>query len=160
MSIAASTCLWFNGHIEEAARFYVSLVPGSSIKAVERAPEGVEIPGPTKPGEALTVDFTLGGTPFQLLNGGPLFPQSEAASIVLLVDTQEEIDDLWSRLTADGGAESQCGWCKDRFGVSWQIVPRRLIELSSGPQAAPVTKAMLGMKKLDLAALEAAAQNG
>lgn len=159
MSIAASTCLWFNGRIEEAARFYVSLVPGSSLGAIERAPEGVDIPGPTSPGEALTLAFTLAGTPFLLLNGGPQFPQSEAASIVLTVDTQEEVDRLWNTLTSDGGAEGQCGWCKDRFGVTWQIVPRRLIELSTGPRAAPVIQAMLGMKKLDIAALEAAARS-
>ena len=159
MPIAASTCLWFNGHIEEAAHFYASLVPGSSLGAVERAPEGVDFPGPITPGAALTIELNLGGTPFQLLNGGPAFPQSEAASIVLTVDTQEEVDRLWNALTSDGGAESQCGWCKDRFGVSWQIVPRRLIELSAGPKAAKVTRAMLGMKKLDIAALEAAARD-
>jgi predicted 3-demethylubiquinone-9 3-methyltransferase (glyoxalase superfamily) len=159
MPIAASTCLWFNGRIEEAARFYVSLVPGSSLGAIERAPEGVEIPGPVGPGDALTIEFSLGGTPFQLLNGGPSFPQSEAASIVLTVDTQQEVDRLWEALASEGGEESQCGWCRDRYGVSWQIVPRRLIELSAGPHAAGVIRAMLGMKKLDIAALEAAARD-
>jgi len=158
MSIAASTCLWFDGRIEEAANFYVSLVPGSSIGAIDRVPEGVEIPGPMAPGDALTIDFELAGTPFQLLNGGPAFPQSEAASIVLMVDTQEEVDRLWNALTSEGGAESECGWCKDRFGISWQIVPRRLIELTRGPKAAAVTRAMRSMKKLDIAALEAAAR--
>lgn len=150
------TCLWFDGRIEEAAERYVALVPGSRILAVTRYPEGNPFPSGS-PGEALTVDLELAGVPYQLLNGGPLFPQTEAASIVVTVDGQAEVDRLWEGLVADGGAESQCGWCKDRWGVSWQVVPQQLVDLMQGPHAQAVTQAMLSMRKLDVAALEAAA---
>lgn len=151
-----TTCIWFDGRIEEAAAFYASLVPGSMLGAITRYPDDNPFPG-GEPGAALTVDFTLGGVPYQLLNGGPQFPLTEAVSIVLVVDGQEEVDRLWDALTRDGGEESMCGWCKDRFGLSWQVVPRRLVELMSGPRAAEVSSAMLEMRKLDVAVLEAAA---
>lgn len=151
-----TTCIWFDGRIEEAAALYVSLVPDSHIGAVSRYPEGSAFPGPAA-GEALTVDLTIGGVPYQLLNGGPQFPLSEAVSIVLAVETQDDIDRLWDTLVADGGAESQCGWCKDRFGLSWQIVPTAMESLMSGPNAGAVTQALLAMRKIDIAALEAAA---
>ncbi|MGY3126551.1 putative 3-demethylubiquinone-9 3-methyltransferase (glyoxalase superfamily) [Agrococcus sp. UYP33] len=151
-----STCIWFDGRIEEAARFYVSLVPGSEVGSISRYPEGSEFPGGT-PGEALTIDFTLAGVPYQLLNGGPEFPLTEAVSIALIVDDQDEVDRVWDALIADGGQESQCGWCKDRFGLSWQVVPRRFVELMSGPSAGAVSGALMRMRKIDIAELEAAA---
>lgn len=153
------TVLWFDGRIEEAAELYVSLLPGSAITDVMRIPgDENPWPGEAPPGEALTVDFTLGGSPFQLLNGGPQFAQSEAVSIAVTVDGQAEVDRLWDALVADGGEESMCGWCRDRFGVSWQIIPQQLGELMQGPRSADVTRAMLSMRKLDVAALEAAAR--
>ena len=106
----------------------------------------------------LTVDFTLAGTPFQALNGGPHFTLDEAVSIAVASEDQAETDRLWAALVADGGAESQCGWLKDRFGLSWQIVPQRATELLNGPQAAKVWPALMQMKKIDIAALEAAAE--
>lgn len=151
-----STCIWFDGRIEEAARFYVSLVPGSELGAISRYPEGSEFPGGT-PGEALTIDFRLAGVPYQLLNGGPEFPLTEAVSIVLIVDDQDEVDRVWDALVADGGQESMCGWCKDRFGLSWQVVPRRFVELMSGPSAGAVSGALMRMRKIDIAELELAA---
>ncbi|WP_425844826.1 VOC family protein [Agrococcus sp. TSP3-2-1] len=153
------TVLWFDGRIEEAAELYVSLLPDSAITDVMRIPgEESPWPGDAPPGEALTVDLTLGGSPFQLLNGGPQFPQSEAVSIAVTVDGQAEVDRLWDALVADGGEESMCGWCRDRFGVSWQIIPEQLGELMQGPRSKDVTRAMLSMRKLDVAALEAAAR--
>jgi len=151
-----STCIWFDGRIEEAARFYVSLVPGSQLGPISRYPEGSEFPGGT-PGEALTIDFTLAGVPYQLLNGGPEFPLTEAVSIALIVDDQDEVDRVWDALIADGGQESMCGWCKDRFGLSWQVVPRRFVELMSGPTAGTVSGALMRMRKIDIAELESAA---
>ena len=145
------TCLWFDGNGEEAVRFYVSLIPASTI-------ETVFAPDPSKP--PLIVDFTLGGTPYQALNGGARFPHTEAASISVLTDDQAETDRLWSALTAGGGQEIQCGWLKDKYGLFWQIVPRRLVELLTDPQperAARVMQAMLQMVKIDIALLEAAA---
>lgn len=151
-----STCIWFDGHIEEAAEFYVSLVPGSSIGTVTRYPDPNLFPS-GEAGAALTVDFTLAGVPYTLLNGGPQFALTEAVSIVLVVDGQAEVDRLWDALIADGGAASQCGWCRDRFGLSWQVVPRRYLELAGGPDGAAVNEAMMSMQKFDIAALEAVA---
>lgn len=145
------TCLWFDRNGEEAARLYVSLLPDSWI-------ESTFSPDPSKP--PLIIDFLLCGTPYQALNGGPMFQHSEAASISVLTDDQAETDRLWLALTADGGSEVQCGWLKDRFGVSWQIAPRRLVELLTDPdpaRAGRVMQAMLQMVKIDIAALEAAA---
>jgi predicted 3-demethylubiquinone-9 3-methyltransferase (glyoxalase superfamily) len=145
-----STCLWFDGDAEEAATFYTSLLPDSRITNVARlAPDG----------PALLVAFTLGGAPFQALNGGPQYKFSEAASISVTTKDQEETDRLWAALIADGGSESQCAWLKDRFGMSWQIVPEalpRLIGASDRVAAGRAMKAMLGMRKIDIAALEAA----
>jgi predicted 3-demethylubiquinone-9 3-methyltransferase (glyoxalase superfamily) len=155
---AVGTCLWFDGRIEEAAEFYVSLVEGSRILGTTRYEQGGGPPdGPDMAGQPLTVDLELGGVPYTLLNGGPHFPQSEAVSIMLTVETQEEVDRLWSALIADGGEESQCGWCRDRFGLSWQVIPQRLNELLAGPHAEAVTKALMVQTKLDIARLEAAA---
>ena len=144
------TCLWFNSQGEEAARFYVSLLPDSRIETVSR---------PNTNGPALTVDFTLAGAPYQALNGGPMYPQTPAASIAVVTKDQAETDTLWAALVADGGEAGQCGWLTDRFGVSWQIVPERLLEMLGAPDraaAARANDAMLQMGKIDVAALEAA----
>ncbi len=148
------TCLWFDGQGEEAAEFYVSLLPGSAI-------ESRSYPEPGKP--ALVVEFTLGGTPFMTLNGGPMFKHSPATSISVLADDQAEIDRLWSALHADGGEESMCGWIIDRFGVSWQIVPSVLptmMESDDKAAAGRARTAMMSMSKFDIAALEAAFAGG
>jgi predicted 3-demethylubiquinone-9 3-methyltransferase (glyoxalase superfamily) len=145
------TCWWFNGKGLEAARFYVALLPNSQIEG-DVNPQG---------GEPLVVEFTLSGAPMMILNGGPHFAQTPAASISVLTDDQAETDRLWAALLEGGGRESQCGWLSDRFGVSWQIVPRRLPELLSSPDsdaAARVQAAMMQMAKLNIAALEAAAR--
>ncbi|MFC4222486.1 VOC family protein [Lysinibacter cavernae] len=144
--------LWFDSQAEDAANFYVSVFPNSKINALSHYGEGAPFPA----GTVLTADFELDGKRFQALNGGPYFTISEAISFVVDAPTQEDIDYYWNALTADGGEESQCGWLKDKFGVSWQIVPPILGELMSGPdaeRAGRVMQAMLGMKKLDIEAL-------
>jgi predicted 3-demethylubiquinone-9 3-methyltransferase (glyoxalase superfamily) len=151
------TCLWFDGQAEEAARLYTSLIPNSTVGNISRAP--AETPsGPE--GMVLTVDFTLDGIPYQGLNGGPDFKFNEAASIVVMCDDQAETNRLWDALIAGGGEPSNCGWLKDRFGLSWQIVPRRLIELlgdSNPDRARRAMQSMLQMHKIEIAELEAAA---
>ena len=150
-----ATCLWFDGQAEEAAEFYVSIIPNSEIRTVSRYGEGAPMPA----GTALVVEFTLNGAPFQALNGGPQFTFSEAISFVIDAPTQDDIDRYWDVLTADGGEPSMCGWLKDKFGVSWQVVPPILGELMSDPNAeksSRVMQAMLQMRKLDIAALQAA----
>ncbi|MDB5526213.1 MAG: 3-demethylubiquinone-9 3-methyltransferase [Rhizobium sp.] len=150
MASKVSTCLWFDGTGEEAAKLYVSLVPGSEIVGIFR-------PGPESP--PLIVDFTLGGVPYQALNGGPQFHHSEAASIVVHTDDQAETDRLWNTLIAGGGSESMCGWLRDRFGLSWQIVPRALLKALTGPDkagAARAMDAMMKMNKIDIAVIESA----
>ena len=147
--------LWFDSQAEEAAEFYVSLFPGSSIASVARYPEGSPLPA----GTAMSVSFVLDGLTVQALNGGPQFPHTEAFSFFVQVETQDEIDRYWDALVADGGEESQCGWLKDRWGLSWQIVPANLGALLGNPdpeRAARAMQAMLGMKKLVIAELEAA----
>lgn len=151
-----STCLWFDGKALEAAEFYVGLFTDSRIEAVTRAP--ADYPG-GKEGEVLEVSFTLAGRSFQALNGGPYFTFSEAISLVVECEDQAEIDRYWKALSADPQS-GQCGWLKDRYGLSWQIVPRILPMLLSGPDRAKakrVMEALMPMKKLDMAALERAA---
>jgi predicted 3-demethylubiquinone-9 3-methyltransferase (glyoxalase superfamily) len=146
--------LWFNSQAEEAAALYSSIFPNSKILKVLRYGEG----GMGPAGSVMTVDFELDGQPFTALNGGPLFKFTEAVSFVVNCRTQEEVDHYWNELSA-GGAESQCGWVKDRFGLSWQIVPTVLTEFLGDPDAKKsqnVMQAMLGMKKLDIAALKQA----
>ena len=157
MSLAAKvrTCLWFDAQALPAAEFYCALLPDSRIDQVSYASEGQAM---NAAGTVLTVDFTLAGTPYQALNGGPHFTLDEAVSLVVFTEDQAETDRLWEALVADGGAESRCGWLKDRFGLSWQITPRRAVELLSGPQAAKVWPALLQMNRIDIAALEAAAE--
>ena len=142
------TCLWFEKNGLEAARFYVSLLPDSGLEKDYAAGA-----------EPITVEFRLAGAPYQILNGGPHYKLSPAASISVTTEDQAETDRLWSALVADGGAESMCGWLADRFGVSWQIVPRQLIRMrtdSDRQAAARAQEAMMRMKKIDIAAIEAA----
>ena len=149
-------CLWFDGNAEEAARFYVSLVPDSRIDEVLRSP--TDYPS-GKAGDVLTVLFTLGGRQFLGLNGGSYFRFNEAVSFQIHCDDQAEVDRLTEALSAVPEAE-QCGWIKDRWGLSWQIVPRRLTELIASPDTAKakrVMEAMMEMKRIDIATIEAAA---
>jgi len=147
--------LWFDNQAEEAARFYVSLFPNSKIGSVSRYGEA----GPGPAGSAMTVSFELDGLPVTALNGGPNYRFSEAFSFSVACDDQQEVDRLWQALT-DGGEEGPCAWLKDRFGLSWQIVPRALPELLGHPdrnRARRAMQAMLQMKKIDIAKLRAAA---
>ena len=153
--VKVRTCLWFEDTALPAAEFYCSLLPLSRIERVEHFPEGNPM---GEPGQVVGVDFTLAGAPYQAINGGDHFQLNEAVSIAVVTEDQAETDRLWAALTADGGAESQCGWLKDRFGLSWQIVPRRATELMHGPDAAKVWPVLMRMKKIDVAALEAAAE--
>ncbi|WP_426567218.1 VOC family protein [Angustibacter sp. McL0619] len=148
--------LWFDSQAEEAANFYVSVFKNSRIVSMQRFNEA----GPGEPGTIVTVDFELDGQRFTGINGGPMFAFSEAVSFMVTCDDQDEVDYFWDALLADGGVESQCGWLKDRFGLSWQVVPKGFASLFADPdpeRAARATKAMLGMVKLDLAALQRAA---
>lgn len=149
---AVTTCLWFDGNAEEAARFYTSVVKNSKITGIVPRPPGM--PGPQD--APVLVTFELNGQKFMGLNGGPEFQFNEAVSIHLTCDSQEEIDELWSKLTADGGEEGPCGWVKDKYGLSWQIDSRELLNMLASDDkeaASRATQAMLGMKKLDIQAL-------
>jgi predicted 3-demethylubiquinone-9 3-methyltransferase (glyoxalase superfamily) len=149
-----STCLWFNDQAEQAVAFYTSLFPNSRIVHTTYYLEGA----PTPAGSVLTIQFTLDGTEYLALNGGPAFTFSPAVSMVAYCDTQAEVDRLWARLS-DGGQDGQCGWLTDRFGVSWQVVPRQLLALLNTPGRAASQRAfaaMMTMKKLDIAALQRA----
>ncbi|ALJ07881.1 VOC family protein [Brevundimonas sp. DS20] len=149
-------CLWFDGEAEAATAFYVSLLPDSRITAVNRSP--VDTPsGPA--GSVLTVQFVLAGREYLALNGGPNFRFTEAVSFMVMTEDQAETDRLWDALTADGGRENACGWLKDRWGLSWQITPRRLMELTTDPnpaRAKAAMQAMMDMIKIDVAALDRA----
>jgi predicted 3-demethylubiquinone-9 3-methyltransferase (glyoxalase superfamily) len=149
-------CLWFDGTAEEAASFYVSLLPDSRINGVSRSPAD----NPSTPeGAVLMVDFTLAGQRFIGLNGGPQFSFTEAISWVIDCEDQAEVDRLWDALTADGGSPGQCGWLKDRFGMSWQVVPRQLGEMLGSPDADGARRAMeamLSMTKIDVAEMRRA----
>ena len=149
--------LWFDTHAEEAANFYVAIFPNSRVGQISRYGEGAPMPA----GTVLTVGFELDGQAFTALNGGPTFKFNEAISFVVRCKDQAEVDHYWTSLTADGGREVQCGWLTDRFGVSWQIVPDRLLEFLDHPDEAVrqrVFGAMMQMVKLDIARLEAAAK--
>ena len=148
--------LWFDKEAEEAVKFYCSIFKNSKILEVARYPEG----GPAPAGSAMIVSFELEGLQFVGLNAGPLFKFTEAISFAVSTEDQEETDYFWSKLTADGGMESDCGWLKDKFGLSWQITPRALIELLSDKdrkKAARVMASMMTMKKINIAALQSAA---
>ena len=151
-------CLWFDTQAEAAAQFYVSIFRNSRILSTSRYAEGMPLPA----GTVLTVSFELDGKQFLALNGGPMFKLSEAFSLVVECDTQQEIDGLWEKLSA-GGQEQQCGWLKDKFGLSWQIVPAKLGEwMQSGDPARSqrVMQALMPMVKLDIAALQRAYDGG
>src|SRR5262245_52551672 len=150
------TCLWFNKNAEEAARFYASTFPDSRVTAVHKSPG--DYPS-GKAGDVLTVEFTVLGQPFVGLNGGPEFKFDEAISFQVFADTQEVTDRYWNAIVQSGGEERVCGWCKDRFGLSWQIVPRVLMDAMNSPDTAAAKRAMdamMTMKKIDIAKIEAA----
>ncbi len=157
---AISPCLWSNYKAEEQANYYVSLLPDSRIDRIVRWP--IEGSGPNqgaKKGDVLTVDFTLAGKRYMLLNGGPQFPYTEAISLMITCESQAEVDRLWTKLIGDGGKEVACGWLKDKYGLAWQIVPKRLLELiadSDAAKAGRAMKAMMKMVKLDIAAIDTA----
>ena len=148
-------CLWYNKDAEAAARFYARIFPDSNVGAVHRAPN--DYPAGKK-GDVLTVEFTVAGVSCIGLNGGPEFKQSEAFSFQIATDDQEETDRYWNAIVSNGGEESVCGWCKDKWGVSWQITPRVLTEAiaAGGDQAKRAFDAMMKMKKIDVAVIEAA----
>lgn len=155
MSPKNTICLWYDGGAEEAARFYAATFPDSSVGGIHRAPG--DYPDGTS-GDVLTVDFTVCGIPCIGLNGGPQFPQSEAFSFQIATDDQEETDRLWDAIGSNGGEESMCGWCRDAWGVNWQITPRALTDAmaAGGAVAARAFEAMMTMRKIDIAAIEAA----
>jgi predicted 3-demethylubiquinone-9 3-methyltransferase (glyoxalase superfamily) len=151
---AFTICLWFDTQGEEAAKFYAEIFPNSSVGKVTPYPAG------ERAGQTMTVDFVLNGSKFVALNGGPAFTFNESISFLLSCEDQAEVDRYWTALTEGGGEESMCGWLKDKYGVSWQVVPVRLEELltsSDSEQAERVTQALFGMKKIVIADLEAAA---
>jgi predicted 3-demethylubiquinone-9 3-methyltransferase (glyoxalase superfamily) len=153
-----TTCLWFETQALEAAQLYTSVFPNSAILHVHKSPS--DTPG-TKAGSVMMVQFTLAGQPYQALNGCLNDKFNDAISLSVRCEDQTEVDRLWDGLTSDGGKPVRCGWLKDKYGVSWQIIPRQLGELMSGPDAEQgrrVMQAMMGMVKLDIAALEAAAK--
>ncbi|MCC5822959.1 MAG: VOC family protein [Phycisphaerales bacterium] len=151
-----TTFLTFNDQAEEAARFYTTVFPNSAITRISHYPDlGPDFP--FKPGTVMTVEFTLDGCPFTALNGGPQFGFSQGLSISVLCDTQAEVDEYWDKLVAAGGTPVACGWITDHFGVSWQINPKRLIDLITDPAtAARAMQAMMGMVKIDSEGLERA----
>jgi predicted 3-demethylubiquinone-9 3-methyltransferase (glyoxalase superfamily) len=156
MTSKNTICLWFDREAAEAAAFYAATFPDSAVNAIHRAP-GDYPDG--KQGDVLTVEFTVAGIPCIGLNGGPHFKHSEAFSFQIATDDQAETDRLWKAIVGNGGQESECGWCKDRWGLSWQITPRVLIEAITDPDVAAAKRAfnaMMTMKKIDIATIEAA----
>ncbi len=155
MKAKNTICIWYDKEAEDAARFYAATFPDSKVTAVHAAP--TDYPGGKK-GNVLTVEFTVAGIPCLGLNGGPVFKHSEAFSFQIATDTQEETDRYWNAIVGNGGVESQCGWCKDRWGISWQITPRALTDAlgEGGAVSQRVFQAMMTMRKIDIAAIEAA----
>jgi len=151
-------CLWFDKDALDAARFYAATFPDSEVTAVHKAPG--DFPGGKK-GDVLTVEFTVVGVPCLGLNGGPMFPHTEAFSFQIATDDQAETDRYWNAIVGNGGRESDCGWCKDRWGLSWQITPRALTDALSagGDESKRAFEAMMTMQKIDVAAIEKA-RNG
>jgi predicted 3-demethylubiquinone-9 3-methyltransferase (glyoxalase superfamily) len=148
-------CLWFDKDAEQAARFYAATFPDSKVTAVRKAPG--DFPG-GKEGVILTVEFTVCGVPCVAINGGPQFKQSEAFSFQIATDNQEETDRYWNAIVDNGGQESACGWCKDRWGLNWQITPRALTDAmaAGGAEAKRAFEAMMSMRKIDVATIEKA----
>lgn len=155
MKAKNTICLWFDKDAEEAARFYAATFPDSEVSAVHRAPS--DFPGGTK-GQVLTVDFVVLGIPCLGLNGGPAFRHSEAFSFQISTEDQAETDRYWDAIVGNGGQESECGWCKDRWGLSWQITPRVLMDAlaAGGAEAKRAFEAMMTMRKIDVGAIERA----
>ncbi len=155
MNDKMTTVLWFDGEAETAARFYAETFPDSSIGSVHRAPS--DYPSGKK-GDALTVDFTVLGRRFSGLNGGPQFTPNESVSFMVLTDDQAETDRYWNAIVQNGGQESECGWCKDKWGYSWQITPRTLIEAfnTGGGEGKRAFETMMTMQKIDVAKIDAA----
>ncbi|HVW43328.1 MAG TPA: VOC family protein [Amycolatopsis sp.] len=149
-----TTCLWFDDQAEAAANFYAGVFRNSKVGDITRYPEGTP-----SPGKVMTVEFQINGQNFVGLNGGPEFKFNESVSFQIHCDGQDEVDYYWHTLTADGGEESQCGWLKDKYGVSWQVVPDQFFDYVTGPDPAGAqraTQAMFGMRKLDIEALRKA----
>ena len=156
MAVAKNTiCVWYDKDAEAAARFYAQTFPDSSVGAVHYAPG--DFPSGKK-GDPLVVEFTVAGVPCIGLNGGPQFKHSEAFSFQIATDSQEETDRYWNAIVGNGGRESECGWCKDKWGVNWQITPRTLTEAmaAGGDEAARAFAAMMTMQKIDVARIDAA----
>jgi len=155
MKAKNTLCLWFDKDALDAARFYADTFPNSEVGAIHKAPS--DFPG-GKQGDVLTVEFTVCGIPCFGLNGGPIFKHSEAFSFQIATDTQEETDRYWNAIVNNGGKENDCSWCKDRWGLSWQITPRALTDglAAGGAEAKRVFEAMMTMKKIDIAKIEAA----
>jgi 2-polyprenyl-6-hydroxyphenyl methylase/3-demethylubiquinone-9 3-methyltransferase len=156
MSSKNTICLWYDGTAMEAAQFYAKTFPNSAVGAVMRAPG--DYPS-GKEGDVLTVEFTVAGIPCVGLNGGPAFRHNESFSFQIATDDQAETDRLWNAIVGNGGQESECGWCKDKWGVSWQITPRALLAAVTDPDRAAAKRAfdaMLTMRKIDIATIEAA----
>ncbi len=151
-------CLWFDGQAEEAAKFYTSVFADSEITNVSYYPEAGQDKHGQAPGKVMTVVFELNGHQFMGLNGGPHFKFSEAISLCVMCENQEEIDYFWDALTADGGMEVECGWLKDKFGLSWQVMPANIAELIGGDpeRSSRVMQVVMSSKKLNIAAMEAA----
>jgi predicted 3-demethylubiquinone-9 3-methyltransferase (glyoxalase superfamily) len=152
-------CLWYDSDAEGAAKFYAQTFPDSAVTAIERAP--ADFPS-GKAGDVLTVSFTVVGVPCLGLNGGPAFTQTEAFSFQIATADQEETDRYWDAIVGNGGQESACGWCKDRWGISWQIMPRALSEAlaAGGDEARRAFEAMMTMTRIDVAGIEAARRGG
>ena len=155
MADKLTTVLWFDGDAEEAARFYADTFPDSAVGTIFRAPS--DFPG-GKQGDALTVEFTVCGRAFSGLNGGDMFKPNESVSFMVVTEDQAETDRYWDAITGNGGQESACGWCKDRWGFSWQITPRTLLrsQAAGGDEARRAFEAMMTMHKIDVAAIDAA----
>jgi predicted 3-demethylubiquinone-9 3-methyltransferase (glyoxalase superfamily) len=159
MSTKNTICLWYEKDALAAAEFYAATFPDTKISAVHRSPSDYPSDNTSgKAGDVITVHFTIMGIPCLGLNGGPAFQHSEAFSFQVATEDQEETDRYWNAITSNGGTESQCGWCKDRWGISWQITPRALMEAMAvgGAEAKRAFEAMMTMKKIDVAAIEAA----
>lgn len=155
MTAKNTICVWYDKDAEAAARFYAATFPDSSVGAIARAPS--DFPS-GKEGQVIVVNFTVAGIPCIGLNGGPVFKQTEAFSFQISTEDQEETDRYWNAIVGNGGAESECGWCKDKWGVNWQITPRTLTDAmaAGGPEAKRAFDAMMTMKKIDVAKIDAA----
>lgn len=151
-------CLWFDNNAEEAAKFYVSIFPNSKMGKISYySKEGAEVSG-QKEGGVMAVTYTLNGNEFMAINGGPVFKLSEATSFMIPCKDQKEIDYYWTHLTKDGGQEQPCGWVKDKFGLSWQVVPESMEKMMASKHSADMQRALYKMKKIDLKKLEEAAK--